>query len=110
MSASDAETVRPLQFCPNVRLVTVGASGMTSGASPGPATAEVAGPARFQFDLRPKRRESSDRRALTLNEGSERIGRHLVKTPDVHGLDLAGAEQLVHERAADAESLGSLDD
>jgi len=68
----------------------VGASVMPSGAGvPDPATTQLEWSARFQFDLGPPRQESSDRRAPTLNEGSERIGRDLVEAADVHGLDLA---------------------
>src|SRR5450830_1619848 len=47
---------------------------------------------------------------LALDERGQRFGRDLVEPADVHGLDLAGAEELVHQGASDAEAVSGLDD
>src|SRR5450756_3034289 len=47
---------------------------------------------------------------LAFDERGQRFGRDLVEPADVHGLDLPGAEQLIHQRASDAEAVSGLDD
>jgi hypothetical protein len=47
---------------------------------------------------------------LAFDERLERPGRDHVEAADVHGLDLPGAEQLVHQGASDAEPVSGLDD
>src|SRR5450756_460204 len=47
---------------------------------------------------------------LAFDERGQLFGRDFVEPADVHGLDLPGAEQLVHQGASDAEPVSGLDD